>query len=372
MKYIQNFHDKTEPEVLAGIGNIDYPVIIGGGNTNEGIKVFIEESRESLHTKLTNANSIEEAFDITYKPYIINGYDQRLSLTDSLGFGARYHNAYKVGVLEDPPYYYNYSKVSPVVFSSSDTSVATVDSNGVVTIISSGTTIIKVSFAGNDKYLPQEKQYTLTVDIPIVVDPEPDYYLTYNGHKYVDLGLPSGRKWSVYNMGATAVNEYGDEYYWGNTNPCTQSNPTDIYNPDGDWSWTKYNGEDMKNTLEMSDDAARVNWGGNWKIPSNADFHELEDNTTMSFVTNYLGRGTDGILFTSKINNNTLFFPLNDNGEYGAVNLLTSELDGESLTNVWHWGKDTLAYGSVEKYAGIDPENPSAYRSYPDAYRPVF
>jgi hypothetical protein len=270
------------------------------------------------------------------------------------------------------PYYYNYSKVSPVTFNSSNTDVATVDSNGVVTAITSGTTTITVSFAGNSKYKPHEDSYVLTVDIAPTVDPEPDYYLTYNGHKYVDLGLPSGRKWSVYNMGATAVNEYGYEYYWGNTNPCTQSNPTDVYNPDNDWSWTKYNEEDSKLTLEMSDDAARVNWGGNWKIPSNDDFHELEDNTTMSFVTNYLGRGADGILFTSKINNHTLFFPLNENGQWGAVNLLTSELMSESCTYVWHWCKDTLQSGSVEEYAGIDPENPSAYRSYPDAYRPVF
>ena len=72
MKYIQNFHDKTEPEVLAGIGNIDYPVLIGGGNTNEGMKIFIEESKESLHEKLTNANSIEDAFDIIPVAYALN------------------------------------------------------------------------------------------------------------------------------------------------------------------------------------------------------------------------------------------------------------------------------------------------------------
>ena len=241
MKYIQNFHDKTEPEVLAGIGNIDYPVVIGGGNTNEGIKIFIEESRESLNTKLTNANSIEEAFDITYKPYIINGYDQRMSLTTSLGFGTRYYNAYKAGELENPPYYYNYSKVSPVTFSSTNTDVATVDSNGVVTVIASGTTNIKVSFAGNDRYLPYETSYLLTVDIPIVIEPEPDYPV-YNGHKYVDLGLPSGRKWSAYNMSANAVNEYGtDTYYWGDPVPVSTEHPHNQYDPNDEREYTKYN-----------------------------------------------------------------------------------------------------------------------------------
>lgn len=334
MKYIQNFHDKTEPEVLAGIGNIDYPVVIGGGNTNEGIKIFIEKSKESLNTKLTNANSIEEAFDITYKPYIINGYDQRISLTSSLGFGTRYFNVYKAGVLENAPYCYNYSKVSPLTFSSTNTDVATVDSNGVVTVIASGTTNIKVNFAGNDRYKPHEASYELTVDIPIDVDPYPEYP-TYNGHQYVDLGLPSGTKWAAYNMGASAVNEPGDLYFWGNTNPATTEDPAvdDIYavNAENTVSYSKYNETDNKTTMDLSDDAARVNWGGNWKIPTREDFIELTNtkNTTATLVKNYLNCSADGILFKSKTNGNSLFFPVNHEigTESGSVELFTCELD---------------------------------------------
>ena len=39
----------------------------------------------------------------------------------------------------------------------------------------------------------------------------------YNGHKYVDLGLPSGIKWATCNVGASAPEEFGGYYAWGET-----------------------------------------------------------------------------------------------------------------------------------------------------------
>ena len=367
MKYIQNFHDKTEPEVLTGIGNIDYPVIIGGGNTNEGIKVFIVDNQESLNTKLTNANSIEEAFDITYKPYIINGYDQRMTLENSFGFYGKTYNAYATGILSKSPVFYNYSKVSPVTFSSTNTDVATVDSNGVVTVIASGTTNIKVSFAGNDRYLPYETSYLLTVDIPIVIEPEPDYPV-YNGHKYVDLGLPSGRKWSAYNMSANAVNEYGtDTYYWGDPVPVSTEHPHNQYDPNDEREYTKYNDEDGETTLDLSDDAAHVNWGGNWKTPTVADFNELcnENYTTIEIIKNYLGRGASGLLITSKTNGNTLFFPLDSEGEWATIKLLTNKLWYTDTPYVWRW----YCWWDLDQ-AGFDDYDVDRSYSYP--IRPVF
>ena len=318
MKYIQNFHDKTEPEVLTGIGNIDYPVIIGGGNTNEGIKVFIVDNQESLNTKLTNANSIEEAFDITYKPYIINGYDQRMTLENSFGFYGKTYNAYATGILSKSPVFYNYSKVSPVTFSSTNTDVATVDSNGVVTVIASGTTNIKVNFAGNDKYKPHEASYLLTVDIPISVDPYPEYP-TYNGHQYVDLGLPSGTKWATMNLGANSIVDTGLYYQWGDSQGYTLSE----HEPWGDanYKWyntetneyTKYNDTDNKTILDSTDDAAVVSWSNGWHMPTEEQMSELinEEYVTYEWVNNYLHRGVNGALITSKINNNTIFLPAN-------------------------------------------------------------
>ena len=38
-------------------------------------------------------------------------------------------------------------------------------------------------------------------------------------HEYVDLGLPSGIKWAICNLGAAKPTEYGDYFAWGETTP---------------------------------------------------------------------------------------------------------------------------------------------------------
>lgn len=52
---------------------------------------------------------------------------------------------------------------------------------------------------------------------------------SYNGHDYVDLGLPSGTLWATCNIGASTPEGYGDYYAWGETS--TNS----IYNRDSGW-----------------------------------------------------------------------------------------------------------------------------------------
>ena len=39
----------------------------------------------------------------------------------------------------------------------------------------------------------------------------------YNGHDYVDLGLPSGTLWATCNVGADTPEGYGDYFAWGET-----------------------------------------------------------------------------------------------------------------------------------------------------------
>ena len=53
--------------------------------------------------------------------------------------------------------------VSPILYDSSDESVATVDENGAVTILGQGQTVITASFAGDDTYNAATARYTLTV-----------------------------------------------------------------------------------------------------------------------------------------------------------------------------------------------------------------
>lgn len=51
----------------------------------------------------------------------------------------------------------------PVTYSSSETSIATIDNDGTITLVADGQTIIKAEFAGNDEYEAGAAQYTLTV-----------------------------------------------------------------------------------------------------------------------------------------------------------------------------------------------------------------
>ena len=51
----------------------------------------------------------------------------------------------------------------PVTYSSSDESVATIDSNGEITLNAAGKTVIKAEFTGNDEYEAGYAEYTLTV-----------------------------------------------------------------------------------------------------------------------------------------------------------------------------------------------------------------
>jgi hypothetical protein len=130
-------------------------------------------------------------------------------------------------------------------------------------------------------------------------------------HEYVDLGLSV--KWATCNVGATKPEEYGDYFAWGETQP------KDYY----DWStykWcngsyntlTKYNNSssygtvDNKTQLELSDDAARANWGGSWRMPTRAEQDELRENCTWTWTTQ---NGVNGYKVTSKKNGNSIFLP---------------------------------------------------------------
>ncbi len=61
----------------------------------------------------------------------------------------------------------------PVVFASDSTNVATIDQNGVITLVAAGSTNISASFAGNDEYEAQTVSYKLTVKAASGDDPTP-------------------------------------------------------------------------------------------------------------------------------------------------------------------------------------------------------
>ena len=113
-------------------------------------------------------------------------------------------------------------------------------------------------------------------------------------HEYVDLGLSV--KWATCNVGATTPEGYGNYYAWGETS--TKSS----------YSSSNYTYTSNPSTLPLTADAARVNWGGNWRMPTKAEQDELRSssNCTWTWTTQ---NGVRGYIVTSKINGNSIFLP---------------------------------------------------------------
>lgn len=192
----------------------------------------------------------------------------------------------------------------------------------------------------------------------------------------VDLGLSV--KWASFNLGASKPEEYGDYYAWGETETYYSS-----YNPltwkddkvEGyDWSsyswceggentFTKYNYNhscgtvDNNMVLDSEDDVAQVKLGGGWRMPTNAEWTELRENCTWTWVTNYNDSGINGRLVTAN-KGNSIFLPaagyryysiyLNDvasNGWYWSSSLYPSTINPDDPRHAWCFDFDSAVLG---------------------------
>lgn len=238
-----------------------------------------------------------------------------------------------------------------VTWISNNTSVATVSSDGVVTAVSAGTAII-TAWASDGVHFA-------TCDVTVREQaPVPEA---------VDLGLSV--KWASFNLGASAPEEYGNYYAWGETEPKD------------DYSWatykwcmgdlntmTKYcsdpeigyNGfTDDKTDLDPEDDAAQVNLGGSWRMPTKAEWDELNSNCTLTSTTK---NGMNGWLFAAD-NGNSIFIPIagrrfdthfievGSGGYYWSASLYTA-----NPGSAWYsfFNSDGYSWGSLsDRYTGF-------------------
>lgn len=242
-----------------------------------------------------------------------------------------------------------------VVWSSSNEDVAPVR-NGRVDAYGYGTAIITCEAADGSGV-----KATCVVNI---VDPS----------TFVDLGLPSGTLWATCNIGAENPEDYGDYFAWGET---------EGYN-DGktkfDWSTYKwcegssstmtkyctnssygYNGfTDDKTELDPEDDAAYVNWGPAWRMPSEEQFSELINSsyTTTEWTTQ---NGVYGRKITSKENGNSIFLPaagyrdlssLNYAGSFGDYWSRALGSDGPDNARSLYFGSSVIGMRSYYRYWG--------------------
>lgn len=175
-----------------------------------------------------------------------------------------------------------------------------------------------------------------------------------NKHEYVDLGLSVN--WATCNVGAEKPEEYGDYYAWGETAPYYVKNA----GADNELQWRKgkeagydwesyfdiktieptdyddivtfwhYNTQE-KSVIEYYHDAATINWGGEWRMPRQAEFEELInlDNCTWTWTTM---NGVNGYRVTSKkpgYEGNSIFLPAA--GGYSGTDSKLRDAYG------WYW-----------------------------------
>lgn len=221
-----------------------------------------------------------------------------------------------------------------------------------------------------------------------------DKQLRYNGlsirpvrkqtHDYVDLELPSGTLWATTNIGAQNPADSGDFFAWGETRPKSNySWETYKWMKPGQADWTQINkytwsdgktegcwyvGEtcqaDYKDKLDPADDAATVNWGDEWQMPTGEQWRELlnNENTTYEWTQQSASDGylSKGYLITSKRNRKSIFIPAS--GFYEEASLTQVDY----VFNYWRLELDRddsscaqteVNYGSNSFVAGSRPRS---------------
>ena len=180
---------------------------------------------------------------------------------------------------------------------------------------------------------------------------------THNGHEWVDLGLSV--RWATCNVGASRPSGYGNCYAWGEVRTKSE------YEPSNCTTWE----------ISMCDiagdpahDAARYNWGGWWRLPTEAEWQELLDNCTWTWTKQ---GGHKGYMVTSRKNGAGIFLPAagwrdkssllfaGENGHYW------SSSPYENKSNA-HFARSLYYYSYSGKHR-VDAH----YRAYGFSVRPV-
>ena len=158
------------------------------------------------------------------------------------------------------------------------------------------------------KFLTEEEEATPSPQYQ--VSPEP---------VAIDLGLPSGTLWCDRNIGAKQASDFGAFFSWGNTDLHFPNIENMDWGDDDDAFDYKFTSEEYKKTpgyklkddIDLEHDAARVNMGDPWQMPTAEQFEELFEYCTWTRRT---FNNVNGYLVISKINGNLLFFPCSGYG----------------------------------------------------------
>ena len=271
------------------------------------------------------------------------------------------------------PYY----ATDELKWSSSNESVATVEA-GLVTTVSNGTAIIKVTAGALEATCS-----VLVRDIP---------------EGAIDLGVVVKRKdfseytiyWADCNLGASAPEDYGDYYAWADPDLYYTSYTiigeitgyirigayleSDFESVQFEWvdGKTGFNKESYKwyelipgdtqdelkvlkyqesesyiPVIELEDDAARVKLGGSWRIPTIEEIEALIDQCVWEWTTI---NGIPGYRVSSQTNGNSIFLP--------AAGMISNYSKARSFGDYW---SSTLSHGSYGYALAFDSDFVDCY-----------
>ena len=187
----------------------------------------------------------------------------------------------------------------------------------------------------------------------------------------VDMGLPSGTLWCDRNVGAKFPEDYGAFFSWGNTDPHYPNRDNMDWGDDDDGfdysfdidTYEKTAGYKLEGNIDMAHDAARVNMGEPWQMPTEEQIKELFDNCDWVRKT---VNGINGYLVTSKINGNVIFFPASGYG--GGTTWGNRGAYGYCWSSSWNSAR--YARGLNFSSDGVYPQRTNN-RYYGFAVRPV-
>lgn len=193
-----------------------------------------------------------------------------------------------------------------------------------------------------------------------VVYGEPhDYPLDYEEPEIpdnaVDLGLSV--LWAKWNVGASTESAPGGLYGWAD--PMGTNTAYNVMNESGTaWTSSLYGGKNPPTDIcGTSLDIATAKWGGDWRLPTEAEMAELIDKCSWEWTVN---DGTPGMTVTGP-NGNSVFLPAGgdrfgtEQRDYGAYGYYwTGTINTEETRNAYRlefddWGAD---YTSYARYIG--------------------
>ncbi|MBP5559205.1 MAG: Ig-like domain-containing protein [Bacteroidales bacterium] len=260
----------------------------------------------------------------------------------------------------------NYEKVKPAVipsnaeftmvwgFTSSNPKVAYYDSYyGSVVALSVGSATLAFHTANG-----------ISATCYVAVNPEA-------GAGQVDLGLSV--KWASVNIGAYKAEDYGNYYAWGETKAKSSYGWDNYLWCDGSAATLKkyntnssYGTVDYRTVMDPDDDAALLEWGGNWRIPTSDEISELRNNCTWTWTSRNGINGYEVKGKKSGYTNNSIFLPAAGYYEGGDRKFVGSS--GRYWSRSPYSGNQSysLRISSDDYYTGNDE------RAFGSVIRPVY